>query len=177
MINCAAWTCGGCLKKGKEPKIDFFLMHNVTASLALTVLIRQPWITIQDKARLVEHKARLDLVWYAASAAPEIVHENLSGYEATASKGWDWKRLYEAVNEHHDDGHVAKFVRSCKNGEEVCGAFEGTDAGAVFPVRGGEWLKLAQMCYDSTHMFVDGQKKWVWGAGFDPMWKDVRDVE
>jgi hypothetical protein len=54
--------------------------------------------------------------------------------------------------------------------------FEQT-AADLLPVKGGMWLKLAQMCYDSTHKFVDGQKKWVWGAGFDPMWKDVRDSE
>lgn len=175
MISCAAWTCGGCSRKpGKEAKIDFFLMHNLTASLMLTVLCRQPWIKIEDKARMVEYKSRLDLVWYAASAAPEIVHENLQKYEPKASKGWDWRELYEAVNLHHDDGHVAKFVRACKNGEEVCAPYEGEES---FPVKGGEWLKLAQMCYDSTHMFVDGQKKWVWGAGFDAMWKDVKDVE
>jgi len=177
MINCAAWTCGGCQKPGKEAKIDFFLMHNVTASLMLSVICRQPWIKIEDKARMVEHKARLDLVWYAASAAPEIGEDYLRDYEPKVSKGWDWRRLYEAVNEHHDDGHVAKFVRACKHGEEACERFEREEGAAdSFPVRGGEWLRLAQMCYDSTHMFVDGQKKWIWGAGFGPMWKDVGDV-
>jgi len=202
MINCAAWTCGGVHKQGKARKIDFFLMHNVTSSLFLTVLCHQPWISMEDKVRLVEYKTRLDLVWYAASAAPEVVDENFLEYEPTVTKGWDWHRLYEALNEHHDDGHVAKFVRALKNGEEVCARYEGVVNGtngtngtngvngangtngqvnghggaADFPVKGESWLRIAQMCYDSTHMFVDGQKKWVWGAGFDPMWKAVADA-
>ncbi|KAK4243421.1 hypothetical protein C7999DRAFT_36254 [Corynascus novoguineensis] len=177
MISCAAWTCGSCQKPGKERKIDFFLMHNMTASLMLTVLCRQPWIKIEDKARLVEYKTRLDLVWYAASAAPEIVTDYLVNYEPKASKGMDWRQLYDVVNRHHDDGHVAKFVRACKNGEDVCLPFEQKGDVDFLPVKGGQWLKLAQMCYDTTHKFVDGQKKWVWGAGFDPMWKDVQDSE
>lgn len=73
MINCAAWTCAAAHQEGKERKIDFFLMHNVTSSLFITVLLRQPWIRTEDKARIVEWKARLDLVWYAASSAPEYV--------------------------------------------------------------------------------------------------------
>lgn len=185
MISCAAWTCGSCQKPGKVAKIDFFMMHNVTTSIFLSVLNQQPWIKIEDKARLVEFKMRLDLVWYAASAAPEITPERLLNYEPTVSKGMDWYQLYHVVNQHHDDGHVAKFVRACKNGEDASRPYEqeaanghqnGSASTDFLPVKGGTWLKLAQMCYDSTHMFVDGQKKWVWGAGFDPMWKDIRDT-
>ena len=200
MISCAAWTCGGIHKQGKERKIDFFLMHNVTSSIFLTVLARQPWIKIEDKARLVEYKTRLDLVWYAASAAPEVDLKNLLNYEPTASKGMDWCQLYQAVNQHHDDGHVAKFIRGCKNGQDATLPFEkltGSQANGIhdsacnngangtevshdpadfLPVKGDLWLKLAQICYDSTHAYVDGGKKWVWGAGFEPMWKDVRDA-
>jgi hypothetical protein len=188
MISCAAWTCGGVHKPGKERKIDFFLMHNVTSSLSFTVLCRQPWIRLEDKARLIEYKARLDLVWYAASAAPEVLDENFLNYEPTVSKGMDWRQMYHALNQHHDDGHVAKFVRALKNGEEVTlpfeqkqanGAGDGHINGAAdfLPVKGNMWFKIAQICYDSTHMYVDGQKKWVWGAGFDPMWKEVQDCE
>ncbi|KAJ0107607.1 Oxidoreductase AflY [Diaporthe amygdali] len=175
MISCAAWTCAAAHKPGRERKIDFFLMHNVTSSLFLTVLARQPWITLADKVRLVEWKARLDLVWYAASAAPELRDEHMTSYEATLSAGMGWSELYQALNKHHDDGHVAKFVRALKNGEDATKPFEKEDVGAIdpFPVKGDLWLKIAQMCYDSTVMYVDGQKKWVWGAGFDKMWDNV----
>lgn len=90
-------------------------------------------------------------------------------YEPTLSKGMGWHELYQALNKHHDDGHVAKFVRAIKNGEEVSKPFEEPN----FPVKGDVWLKIAQLCYDSTVTYVDGQKKWVWGAGFPPMWEGV----
>jgi len=62
MISCAAYCASAAQKPGKMRKIDFFVMHNVTCSMFLTVLVREPWIRIEDKVRLVEWKGRLDLV-------------------------------------------------------------------------------------------------------------------
>ena len=180
MISCAAWACAAAHRPGKQRKIDFFMMHAVTSSVFVSVLNMQGWLSLADKARVVEWKARLDLVWYAASAAPELVEEHMTGYEPTLSKGMGWGELYRALNQHHDDGHVAKFVRAIKNGEEAARPFEeelerqnGAFSADSLPVRGELWLKIAQMCYDSTVMYVDGQSKWVWGAGFAPMWEKV----
>jgi hypothetical protein len=156
------------------------MMHCVTSSIFVSVLNRQEWISLEDKARIIEWKTRLDLVWYAASASPELRDENMVGYEPTLSKGMDWSQLYHALNQHHDDGHVAKFVRAIKNGEEAAKPFEdelekldGKPAVDYLPVKGALWFKIAQMCYDSTVTYVDGQSKWVWGAGFEPMWDKV----
>jgi hypothetical protein len=177
MISCAAYACAAAHKPGKERKIDFFLMHCVTSSIFISVMIRQRWISLQDKARLVEWKARLDLVWYAASAAPELSEQNLLSYQPTLSKGMDWVQLYQDMNRHHDDGHVAKFLRAIRNGEESSAPLEiDPIAAARLPVRGESWLKVAQMCYDSTISYVDPEKKWVWGVGFDRMWNLVPDA-
>ncbi|KAK3291285.1 uncharacterized protein B0H64DRAFT_45562 [Chaetomium fimeti] len=180
MISCAAWACAAAHQPGKQRKIDFFMMHAVTSSIFVSVLNRQGWLRLEDKARVVEWKTRLDLVWYAASAAPELREEYMTAYEPTLSKGMGWAELYRALNQHHDDGHVAKFVRAIKNGEEAARPFEeeleqlnGSAPADSLPVRGELWLKIAQMCYDSTVMYVDGQSKWVWGAGFPPMWDKV----
>lgn len=196
IISCAAWTCGGIHKAGKERKLDYFLMHNAASSIFLSVMNSQDWLSIEDKARLVEYMARLHLVWYAGSAAPEVKDENIRDYQPTASKGMDWDTLYQAVNQHHDDGHVATFVRALKNGHDACAPYEQTNgvnghasaaangtngvngdrSGSDFPVKGDSFLKIAQMCYDSTCSYVDGKKKWVWGAGFDSMWDNVQDA-
>jgi hypothetical protein len=161
MISCAAWSCAASHKPGKERKIDFFLMHAVTSSIFTTVFSRQPWLSIQDKARMVEWKARLDLVWYAASAAPELRDEHIVDYKPTLSKDMDWRQLYQALNRHHDDGHVAKFVRAIKNGQEATVPFEKSEGNSL-PIKGDLWLKVAQLCYDSTVMYVEGERKWVW---------------
>ncbi|CAG8904526.1 unnamed protein product [Penicillium egyptiacum] len=135
MINCAAYSAGAAQKPGKVRKVNFFIMHDVTCSIFLSVLIRQAWISLEDRARLVEWKAWLDLAWYAANGAAELRLEDIAGYEPTASKAMDWRELYGAVNEVHDDGHIAKFVRALKNGEEASRPFEGEGGGICFRSR------------------------------------------
>ncbi|KAJ5635556.1 uncharacterized protein N7484_008869 [Penicillium longicatenatum] len=175
MINCAAYSAGAAQSPGKVPKIDFFIMHNVTCSIFLSVLTKQSWIKLQDRVRLVEWKARLDLAWYAANGAAELRLKDISDYEPTASKGMDWRALYKAVNEVHDDGHIAKLVRALKNGETVSRPFEQGNGAASFPIRGDLWLRIAQMGYDTTKDGHDNSDKWVWGSGFDLAWKKVPD--
>lgn len=175
MINCAAYSAGAAQRRGKVPKIDFFIMHDVTCSIFLSVLVAQPWISVEDKTRLVEWKARLDLAWYAANGAAELRLEDVSRYEPTASKGMDWRDLYRAVNEVHDDGHIAKFVRALKNGEDASKPFEEGEFASSFPIKGDLWLRIAQMGYDTTKDGNDNNDKWVWGSGFDLAWMRVPD--
>ncbi|KAL9111225.1 MAG: hypothetical protein Q9227_004303 [Pyrenula ochraceoflavens] len=183
MISCAAYSAGAAQKPGKQRKIDFFHMHNVTSSIFLTVLNQQPWISNEDKARLVEWKARLDLVWYAACAAAELRLQDVVDYEPTLSRGMDWRTMYKATNERRDDGHIAKFIRALKNGEEVAKAFEEGEGADSFPIKGDLWFKVAQMCFDTTIDEWDSEKnilpdaKWVWGAGFEPPWMRIPDLK
>lgn len=176
MINCCAYMAGAAQRPGKARKIDFFHMHNVTSSIFLTVLVRQPWISTETKVRLVEWKGRLDLVWYAASGAAELRIEDVNDYEGGPSAGMDWSALYRAINATHDDGHVAKFVRALKNGEEVSKPFEHGKWAELFPIKGEMWLKLARMAYDST-LDLPPEAKWIWGTGFDQSWAQVAPKE
>ncbi|GIZ46907.1 hypothetical protein CKM354_001001300 [Cercospora kikuchii] len=173
MISCNAYISATAQRAGKQRKIDFFHMHNVTSSIFLSVFAQQDWIKLEDKVRLVEWKARMDLVWFAASGAALLKLSFLTDYKPTHSAGMNWMDLYQAINKAHDDGHVAKFVRAIKNGESVAKPFEGEDP-ERFPVRGDLWLKVAQMAYDST-LEVPVDQKWVFGAGYDPMWKLMPD--
>ncbi|KAI9681076.1 MAG: hypothetical protein M1822_007150 [Bathelium mastoideum] len=180
MISCAAYT-SAAQKPGKARKLDFFHLHIATCSIFIDVLMQQPWIKIEDKARLLEWKGRLDLVWYAASGAAEMRAQDVLEYEPTLSKGLDWQAMYRAANDLHDDGHVVKFIRALKNGEDVVKPFERGEDAACFPVTGDMWIKIAQICYDSTAVIGEEppgvlSKKWVWGAGFDMAWVEVPDL-
>ena len=72
MISCCAYFAGAAQRPGKARKIDFFYMHDVTSSIFLSVFVKQPWINVEDKVRLVEFKGRIDLVWYATCGAAEL---------------------------------------------------------------------------------------------------------
>lgn len=171
MISCCAYFAAGAQRAGKARKIDFFYMHDVTSSIFLTVFNRQPWIRMEDKLRLVEHKARFDLVWYATCGAPKLRVEDIEHYTTGVSAEWDWEETFRAARGLNDDGHVAKFVRAIKNGEEVSKQFEDDK----FPVKGDMWLKVAHMAYDSTWDMPEEQK-WIMFAGFDQNWGKVPDL-
>ncbi|KAK2767077.1 hypothetical protein FQN54_006396 [Arachnomyces sp. PD_36] len=171
MISCCAYMAGAAQRPGKPRKIDFFYMHDVTGSIFLTVLIRQPWISAADKVRLVEHKARLDLVWYATCGAAQLNIDDVKNYDGGPSASMDWDALFRAINTMHDDGHVAKFARALKNGEEVSKKFEEAN-GSSFPVKGDMWLRLARMAYD-TNLNLSPEAKWIFFTGFDQPWSQV----
>ncbi|KAI0121119.1 hypothetical protein BJ170DRAFT_644932 [Xylariales sp. AK1849] len=170
MINVCAFFAGASQRQGRPRKIDFFYMHNVTSSIFFTVFIRQDWIPLEDRVRLVEWKARLDLAWYAVSGCAPLDPEAISSYSNPNSAGTDWQDLFRAVNQEHDDGHAAKFIRALKNGEDVSRDFERDWDETCFPMRGDMWLRLAHMCQDTTtNMDVD--LKWVFFTGFEQPWK------
>ncbi|KAI1854087.1 hypothetical protein JX265_003590 [Neoarthrinium moseri] len=178
MISCAAYAAATIQNKpGKVRRIDFYVMHNVTCSVALVVLLRQPWIKLEDKVRVLEWKGRLDLVMYAAISAPELHLENILEYKPTQSKDMTWSTMYKAINDIHDDGHIAKFVRALKLGEEVAKPFEHDDKAGDLPVKGNLWFRIAQLCFDTTSLSdgIEAEEKWVMGAGFDHMWRMVPD--
>ncbi|KAF7585221.1 hypothetical protein BBP40_011660 [Aspergillus hancockii] len=166
MTNICAYLAGAAQRGDYAHKIDFFFMHCVTSSIFLTALAKQPWLSEENKARLVEWKGRLDLAWYATCGVPDLDIGGVVGYSGGDG---DWGELFAVVNEQHDDGHVAKFVRALKNGAEMCGPFEGA---AGFPVTGDLWLKIAWMAYDTT-LGLPGPAKWVVMAGMDGAWAQV----
>lgn len=170
MISTCAYFAGAAQHADRKRKIDFFYMHNVTSSLFFTVLTRQDWIKLEDRVRLVEWKARLDLAWYAVSGCAPLDGNAISNYSNPDSDGMGWTELFSAVNKEHDDGHAAKFIRALKNGEQVAGKFEQGKWEAYFPMKGDMWLKLARMCQDTTKN-LPTDLKWVPFTGFEQPWK------
>ena len=173
MISFCAYLAGAAQRAGKTRKIDFFFMHCVTSALLVSVLARQSWIAVADRVRLVEWKGRLDLAWYAVCGVPELSIDAVESYSGTLSGDMGWTELFRVVNEQHDDGHVAKFVRALKHGEEVSKPFIGVGESAKrFPVQGDLWLKIARMAYDTT-LGLGPMAKWVVMTGMDQAWEGV----
>lgn len=169
MISTCAYFAGASQHEGRVRKIDFFYMHAVTSSLLFTVLIRQNWIKLEDRVRLVEWKGRLDLAWYAVSGSAALNGQAISEYSNPESNDLDWQGLFNAVIKEHDDGHAAKFIRGLKNGENVCKEYEQGEWAAYFPMNGENWLKLARMCQDTTKSRPT-DLKWVPFTGFPQPW-------
>jgi hypothetical protein len=177
MMSCSAYTVAA-QRAGKARKIDFYLLHLSTSAFSTYVLLQEDWIKIEDKARLLEYKARVDLLWYAGNGSAELDLKYIRDYQPSLSKGMDWATLYKVVNDVHDDGHIVKLVRALKLGETVVQPYEQDEKPDHFPVTGDLWLKMAQMCHDSTfgiEDLIEPSLKWVYGSGFDMAWRRIPD--
>ncbi|MDI1492736.1 MAG: hypothetical protein OHK93_004518 [Ramalina farinacea] len=171
MISACTYLCGAAHQQGRPRKIDFFLMHCVTSSIFCTVLNRQDWIPLADRARLVEYKARTDLMWYAATGSALLDTKAISGYKDPESNDLSWDDLFRDVVREGDDGHAAKFIRAVKNGEQTSKIYEQTEEWAdYFPCKGDMWLKVARLCQDTTKSRPT-ELKWVFFTGFEEGWK------
>lgn len=177
MISTCAYMCGAAQFEGRKTKIDFFWMHAVTSSIFMTVLAGQgSWISLEDRARLLEHKVYTDLAWYVCSGSVPLRGAYIDEYaEADVeTKSWGWGDVFGAVVKEHDDGHAAKFIRAIKNGQVVTAKYQGEGADDkgfdYFPLKGESWLKMARMGHGTTKsMPID--LKWVRFIGYDEAWQ------
>jgi hypothetical protein len=170
MISVCAYFSGAAQREGRKRKIDFFYMHAVTSSIFIDILARQDWIKLQDRVRLVEWKARLDLAWYAVSGCAPLDGKFVSEYSNPESDGMGWTELFSAVIKEHDDGHAAKFIRALRHGEQRSREYyEQGEWAAYFPMKGDMWLRLARMCQDTTKS-LPTDLKWVPFTGFEQPW-------
>ncbi|KAL9076474.1 MAG: hypothetical protein Q9157_003632 [Trypethelium eluteriae] len=175
MISTCAFMAGASQRPGRKRKIDFFYMHTVTSSIFFSVIIKQDWINLEDRVRMVEWKGRLDLAWYVVSGCAELHPDAVDDYHDDYSAGMGWKEIYAASNKEHDDGHVVKLIRALKNGQEAVAPFEKGEYSESFPVKGESWLKIARMTLDTTKDWTP-DLKWVNFTGFDMGWKIRPDL-
>lgn len=172
-INLSAQICGGMLRPDKKIRFDFLLMHLVNSSIFLPAFIRQPWIPIDGKCRLVEWKVRYDLLLYASRRAPEIRLDLLENYESERSgkDGNPWLGIIERGINFKDDGHTIKLLRAILNGEEVS---KGEVRDGM--LTGNMWRKFANAAIDAVEEAQkEGMDIWIGNAGFDEDWEKIPD--
>jgi hypothetical protein len=122
-------------------------MHAHNASIFLPTYLSQAWLPAAAKARLLEWKARHDLVLYASRRSPALRIDDVRSYAAKdkAAATNPWLGIVARAIGLADDGHTAKFVRACMSGERVCAEYQDHEQHG-FVVRGDMWIRIAQMC-------------------------------
>ena len=133
---------GGAQHPPKQIKFDFYYMHCVNSSIFFSVFLKAPWISAENKARLLEWKGRLDLCMYASRRAPEPLMGEITNYKPVNPKASSWNDIYKRICEHKDDGHGSKLVRALSHGEQICKPYEGD---LRFRIQGKMWQQLGNM--------------------------------
>lgn len=174
---------GSAQNPQKQVKFDFYYMHCVNCSIFYHAFLDQPWISDENKCRLLEWKGRLDLCMYASRRSPGLLTDEISNYKPKNPSSWDG--IIERVRKTEDDGHASKLVRALAHGEKLC---EAPDlSSSTFKIKDEMWLQLGHMGESSLVMLrskdfvanrvlaIDsveaGGDTWVRGAGFPQAWE------
>ncbi|ETI24533.1 hypothetical protein G647_03902 [Cladophialophora carrionii CBS 160.54] len=168
MINAAVYFTGAAQKPDKQVKFDFFYMHCVNCSIFFSAFIKEPWLKVEDKARLLEWKGRIDLALYVSRGCPELLVDEIKNYHPKNPND-GWSEIIRRVDQFPDDGHASKLVRALANSEQVCKQYE-SQPDDVFAIKGDMFLKLGHMAIDSVEA---SDPHWVRSAGFDEAWEKV----
>ncbi|RMZ90050.1 hypothetical protein DV736_g2717, partial [Chaetothyriales sp. CBS 134916] len=168
MINSAIYFTAGSQRRDKEVRFDFFYMHSVTSSIFFSTFINQPWLTIEDKCRLVEWKGRFDLALYVSRGNPQLDLARIKNYQPK-HPSHRWNEIFARVDQLSDDGHSSKLIRAIAHGKQVSKAYDDEDA---FMIKQDTFLQIAHMAIDSVEA---GNPRWVRNTGFDQAWVNVPD--
>ncbi|KAI8077844.1 uncharacterized protein BX664DRAFT_353676 [Halteromyces radiatus] len=144
------------LSSNNQVRLDFFLMHALTSSYFIHILV--PYLTIQEAASLVQAHWFATLTHYVAVGRPEVRMDRLLDYVSPNFKDLDpqlphrqWSCVLDAtVNE---EEHVTKAIRACAHAQDLY-----NDDPLWFD--DNVYLKVAQMTFD-----LHGN--WTFGVGFD----------
>ncbi|KAB8219477.1 hypothetical protein BDV33DRAFT_231532 [Aspergillus novoparasiticus] len=151
ILQASAYICGAAQHPRKVEALDFVMLHSLTAAVFFPTIIRQEWISIETRARLLEWKGRSDLITYAALGCPQLYPERITGYRPKkAATGWP--DVVQRARVYQDDGHACKVIRALMCAENICQPFEGEEG---FPLKKADFLTLAHMTMDSVERMLD----------------------
>ena len=135
-------------------------MHCLNCSIFYPAIMKQSWLSTENKIRLLEWKGRNDLTMYVSRRSPKLLRDEIIDYmPKQPSSGSDpWSGIFERVKHYEDDGHAPKLVRAIAHGEQVCRPYEKSDP---FGIKGDMWLKLGNMG-ESLHERSMLMQKLIW---------------
>ncbi|KFY40940.1 hypothetical protein V495_05163 [Pseudogymnoascus sp. VKM F-4514 (FW-929)] len=171
MMDATVFYTAAAQHPPKAVKIDFFFMHCVNASIFWPTFNALSWISDENKVRLLEWKARLDLVMYVSRGTPPLLEGEIEEYTKETGKDVSWTSLGERLYKvKRDDGHAVKLLRALATAERETRNLEGGK------VKRDQWVGIGRMVVDSVED-VQGteQSAWARSVGFDKAWDDVKE--
>jgi len=187
----------GWIEDGKRDSMQEDEVHGFTLAVFYPAILAQDWLSIHDKARLVEAKGRFDAVLYAGCGCPTLYPQRIIDYVPRhPSDGWP--ELFHRSNVYRDEGHVSKLIRALFSLEHL------TDTGADLPIAKKDFPKIAHMAVDSVEraletdghrmpdqvaegvakevgiggeMVAANMQRWVFYGGLETTWQFIPDSE
>lgn len=152
-------------RSDKKIKLDFFFIHPTNASVFLPLILESPLIKPAAIQRLVEWKARGDVLMYAHLWCPKLRPEGVRSFTPPAEHQ-TWDAIFRYVRSVDDDGHLPKLIRALAAGERFCKPYEKEQ---WCMVKGDQWRNMAALAVDS----MNHGPHWIRKAGDDAAWESV----
>ena len=93
----------------KTQKYDFFLVHILTTSHAIRILL--PLIPVRFQIPLVKQWWLITLAIYVAQVRPEIDLDRIKSFDLKG-RDWDWAAGKAIKGTHYKDAHYVKAIRA-----------------------------------------------------------------
>jgi hypothetical protein len=114
----AAYMIAAAQRPDKRVFIDFVTLHAATLSVFYPSILVQDWLSDEEKARLLEAKARIDAVMYAGTGCPAFYPKRVLEYEPLHPEH-GWRELFHRAIVYRDEGHAAKLIRALYATEQL----------------------------------------------------------
>jgi hypothetical protein len=194
----SAYMLGAMQKPGKREAMDFVLLHGVTLMAFYPAILALDWLSNAEKARLLEMKARVDMILYAGCGCPTLYPERVTTY-TPAYPDNGWPQLCHRANVYRDEGHLVKLIRALYSLEALS-----EESMPALPISKSDFIKIAHMALDSAEramqpdgskltdqvaesiaagigpggeMVADNVKRFVFYGGLEKAWQYVQDAE
>lgn len=178
--SCIAYVLAGAQRLGKEPKMDFFLLHATNCSILVDSIIHKDWISLQGKARLLSWFGRYSIMLYIAMGCPKLDLTPVLTYKPRGGFG-GWKDVIDRSLTYKDDGHGCKIIRALIHAQQVTRHFGDRKE---FRMKEMYFEKVATAVVDSwlpndvvARAGHDQVEAWIRFAGFDEVWDHVPNIK
>lgn len=104
--------------KARTEKYDFFLLHVLTTSHAVRILL--PFIPPKFHVSLVRQWWLLTVTVYISQLRPEISLDHINSYDLQG-KDWDWVDKQGVNGKYNTDAHYVKGLRAMKEAARTWG--------------------------------------------------------
>ncbi|KOS18894.1 Oxidoreductase AflY [Escovopsis weberi] len=146
--------------------------HHLNACLFFVSINQLPFITDDQKARLLEWKMRFFAIHYIALGAPPLDLESVMASPVPQDQSHNTiskpEQLFTRYHKIVDDGHTIKVVRALLVAQEFSKKYAGKEW--IRLADDEAWLKAHGVLLRGTE---SGSPRWVFGVGFDDAWKNV----
>ncbi|KAH7028435.1 hypothetical protein B0J12DRAFT_584101 [Macrophomina phaseolina] len=130
-------------------KANFFLLHSVNSLVLWPSLLEHPWLSTENRTRLLEWQGRYNVLLVLAEDLPRLTPEDLA---KCTNEPCSWDKLFRRAIEHRtDDGHLAKVIRALAYGEQTS---KDPKIKNRLSMKGDMWRKLANLSEFSNYHAV-----------------------